>query len=76
MVVHQTTVLFQLRAAAAGTPEWEGEVPTEPAAGWSELVVQCWQEAAAARPSFNEVVRRLEEMLRVVRMNKRRTASA
>ncbi|KAF6261784.1 hypothetical protein COO60DRAFT_1699613 [Scenedesmus sp. NREL 46B-D3] len=64
-----------VRPALPGTPEFEGEAGQEPAPGWGQLITDCLATAAADRPTFRDVVGRLESMLRSNRMVKRRTAS-
>ncbi|KIZ07774.1 hypothetical protein MNEG_0164 [Monoraphidium neglectum] len=65
-----------VRPPLPGAPDWEGEHPAQPAAGWSELLQDCWSESPLARPSFSAIVARLEEMARSIKIAKRRTAGA
>lgn len=61
---------------SAGSSEYEGETPVEPAGGWSDLVSECLATSADNRPTFRDIVGRLESMMRANRMAKRRTNSS
>lgn len=55
-LLHQiTTSNGALRPPLPGKARWDGEVPPEPAPGWSDLCERCWGEDPAARPDFEEV---------------------
>eukprot|EP00879_Flechtneria_rotunda_P018579 GHRR01019495.1.p3 GENE.GHRR01019495.1~~GHRR01019495.1.p3 ORF type:complete len:101 (+),score=34.75 GHRR01019495.1:189-491(+) len=58
-----------------GSSEFEGDAGSEPATGWAQLITDCWATDAGKRPTFRQVVARLENMLRANRMAKRRTVS-
>uniref|UniRef100_A0A383V2H6 Protein kinase domain-containing protein n=1 Tax=Tetradesmus obliquus TaxID=3088 RepID=A0A383V2H6_TETOB len=64
-----------VRPPLPGSPEFEGDAGPEPAPGWGQLITDCLATAADDRPTFRDVVSRLENMLRSNRMAKRRTAS-
>jgi serine/threonine protein kinase len=65
-----------VRPVMPGSSEWEGEVPSEPAVGWVQLMQESWSEDPARRPPFNKVVPRLEEMLKQLMQAKRRQAGS
>jgi len=55
-LLHQiTTSNGALRPPLPGKARWDGEVPPEPAPGWSDLCERCWGEDPALRPEFEEV---------------------
>jgi len=58
-LLHQiTTSNGALRPPLPGKARWDGEVPPEPAPGWSDLCERCWGEDPALRPPSATASRR------------------
>lgn len=54
-----------------GSPDYEGDPPPEPAAGWRDLLTACWSEDPGQRPTFPSIVERLQGMQLANRMARR-----
>lgn len=72
-LLHLRMTQDDFRPPVPGTREWDNGSLPEPellAPGWSDLMQRCWEKDQSIRPSFQEIVNELRDMLEVVKPRK------
>eukprot|EP01025_Chloroclados_australasicus_P025121 TRINITY_DN250_c1_g1_i1.p1 TRINITY_DN250_c1_g1~~TRINITY_DN250_c1_g1_i1.p1 ORF type:complete len:605 (-),score=60.13 TRINITY_DN250_c1_g1_i1:1522-3315(-) len=60
---HKLSSNADCRPPLPGDEEWEGDLMQEPVAGYKKLMEECWTTVPADRPTFKDIILRLEQLL-------------